>query len=56
VPENSDVERTKVRTTMQPDREIEVDEYERIDLERQGLLQENSPEARPARQNKNTEE
>lgn len=30
--------KTKVRTTMQPDVEIEVDEAERLDLERQGLL------------------
>jgi hypothetical protein len=30
--------KTKIRTTMQPDVEIEVDEAERLDLERQGLL------------------
>lgn len=30
--------KTKVRTTMRPDEDIEVDERERVDLERQGLL------------------
>lgn len=28
----------KVRTTMQPDRELEVDDAEYLDLQRQGLL------------------
>jgi hypothetical protein len=30
----------KVRTTMQPDKEIEVDDAEYLDLQRQGLLAE----------------
>jgi hypothetical protein len=33
-----DQEKTKVRTTMQPDVEIEVGPQELLDLERQGLL------------------
>lgn len=32
--------KTKIRTTMQPDTEIEVDDRERLDLERQGLIHE----------------
>jgi hypothetical protein len=32
-----------VRTTMQPDREIEVDAAEHLDLQRQGLLVEDGP-------------
>jgi hypothetical protein len=32
-----------VRTTMQPDREIEVDDAEYLDLQRQGLLAGDSP-------------
>jgi hypothetical protein len=32
-----------VRTTMQPDREIEVDAAEYLDLQRQGLLVGDSP-------------
>jgi hypothetical protein len=36
-----------VRTTMQPDREIEVNDADYLDLKRQGLLAEN-PEAAPA--------
>lgn len=36
-----------VRTTMQPDREIEVGDVEYLDLKRQGLLLEDPP-AQPA--------
>lgn len=38
-----------VRTTMQPDREIEVDDAEYVDLQRQGLLVEDdhAPVAEP---------
>jgi hypothetical protein len=35
----------KVRTTMEPDHEIEVTEQEALDLKRQGLIHEGSPEA-----------
>ncbi len=37
-----------VRTTMQPDREIEVGEVEYRDLKRQGLLLEDPPAPTPA--------
>ena len=37
-----------VRTTMQPDREIEVGEVEYLDLKRQGLLLEDPPAPQPA--------
>jgi hypothetical protein len=38
-----------VRTTMQPDREIEVDDADYLDLKRQGLLVEDpAPEPQPA--------
>lgn len=37
-----------VRTTMQPDKEIEVGEVEYLDLKRQGLLLEDSPAPQPA--------
>jgi hypothetical protein len=36
-----------VRTTMQPDREIEVDDAELLDLQRMGLLVEDSPAPAP---------
>lgn len=37
-----------VRTTMQPDREIEVGDADYLDLKRQGLLVEDAPEPAPA--------
>lgn len=33
-------DKRKIRTTMQPDKEIEVDEREYLDLQRQGLIHE----------------
>lgn len=36
-----------VRTTMQPDREIEVGDADYLDLKRQGLLVEDEPENVP---------
>lgn len=38
-----------VRTTMQPDREIEVGDAEYLDLTRQALLVEAPPEKKPRR-------
>lgn len=40
--------RVKVRTTMQPDNEIEVDEREALDLRQQGLLIEDEKPAKRA--------
>jgi hypothetical protein len=37
-----------VRTTMQPYREIEVDDADYLDLQRQGLLVEDEPAPTPA--------
>lgn len=37
-----------VRTTMQPDREIEVGDADYLDLKRQGLLLEDPPAPQPA--------
>lgn len=39
---------TVVRTTIQPDREIEVSDAELLDLRRMGLLVEAEPEPAPA--------
>jgi hypothetical protein len=49
--------KTKVRTTMQPDKEIEVGPQEFLDLQRQGLLYEGKAgEARAARKAASDEE
>lgn len=39
--------RVKVRTTIRPDQELEVSHQESLDLKRQGLLVEKTPEMSP---------
>lgn len=38
----------KIRTTMRPDVEVEVGDAEYLDLQRQGLVVEDEPTAKPA--------
>ncbi|HET9234930.1 MAG TPA: hypothetical protein VFP10_12385 [Candidatus Eisenbacteria bacterium] len=53
----SDKTKIKIRTTFQPDVEIEVEEAERLDLERQGLIHEGTKtEGRQARRAASGEE
>jgi hypothetical protein len=43
---NKETGKTKIRTTMRPDEEIEVDAAELLDLQRQGLVHEGKPKGR----------